>query len=95
MKTITILGSTGSIGTQAIDVCEKLNIKILGLAARNNVELLAQQVIKFLPNIVCIFDEEKVSELKQKIGNIDVEVVTGIDGLCKFAAKEKAKILLN
>lgn len=95
MKNITILGSTGSIGKQAIEVCEKLNIRILGLSAKNNVELLAQQVIKIFPKIVCVFNEDKVDELKQKIGNIDVKIVTGIEGLCEVAKINGADICLN
>lgn len=57
MKNICILGSTGSIGTQALDVCESIGYPVVGLAAKKNVALLAQQVKKYHPKKVCIFDK--------------------------------------
>lgn len=95
MKTISILGSTGSIGTQAIEVCKELNFKIDALAAKSNVDLLCQQVKELRPKKVCIFDENKLEELKRKLSNIDIEIVTGIEGLCEAASMETTDIVLN
>ncbi len=95
MKTISILGSTGSIGTQAIEVCNELGFKIDGLAANSNTTLLAAQAKALLPKKVCIFDETKYEELKQKINNINIEIVTGIDGLCEVATIDSVDIVLN
>lgn len=95
MKTISILGSTGSIGTQAIEVCKELNYHIDALAAKSNVDLLCEQVKEHHPKKVCIFDETKLEELKRKLSNIDIEIVTGIDGLCEVASMKSTDIVLN
>lgn len=95
MKTISILGSTGSIGTQAIQVCLEQGFSVCGLAANNNVDLLAEQVKLLKPHKVCIFNSEKREELKQKLDNINIEIVTGIEGLCEIASMEESDIILN
>lgn len=97
MKTISILGSTGSIGTQAIEVCEELGYKVDALAAKSNIDLLLKQIIKLKPKKVCIYDETKFKELKYKLDNIDIktEVITGMDGLCEVASMESTDIVLN
>ena len=64
MKTISLIGSTGSIGEQTLDVCRKHNIKIKALAAGSSVKRLAEQAHEFKPEYICIFDESKYSELK-------------------------------
>ena len=64
MKYISILGSTGSIGTQALEIVrEQKDIKVVALAAGSNVELLQAQIREFEPELVCVFDEEKAKEL--------------------------------
>ena len=65
MKTISIIGSTGSIGTQAIEVCDKHGLKIAALAAYSNVEKLAQQANEHKVRTVCIYCEQKLDELKK------------------------------
>ena len=67
ISSISILGSTGSIGTQALDVVSKLNIKVTALAAYSNISLLEQQVRAFKPLVAVVFSEEKAKELKLKI----------------------------
>ena len=64
MKTITLLGSTGSIGTQTIDVCRRYGIRIKALAALKNTSLLAEQAREFGAETVCIYDKNKYSEMK-------------------------------
>jgi len=95
MKKISILGSTGSIGTQAIEVCQELGYKIDGISANTNTTLLAQQAKCLSPKMVCIFDSTRVEELKHKINNINIEVVSGIDGLCRLAELSGVDIVLN
>lgn len=95
MKRVAILGSTGSIGTQALKVAEKHGMQITALAAHSQVQLLAEQAKKFRPNCVCIYDETKFSELKQLLAGEKIEILTGMDGLCHIAAAKEADILLN
>lgn len=98
IKNVSILGSTGSIGTQALEVISSLGYSVCGLSAYQNTQLLAEQIQKFLPKIVCIYDENKLLELKSRLDNIiveGIEFVTGIEGLCKVASCPQADIVLN
>jgi 1-deoxy-D-xylulose-5-phosphate reductoisomerase len=94
-KCISILGSTGSIGTQALDVAKAHDMKIHALAANRNVDLLEKQTREYRPKTVCIFAEEKYKELKERLSDLDVQVLCGMDGLCEIAADRHADILLN
>lgn len=94
-KTLCILGSTGSIGTQALEVCQAHNFSVCGLAAYHNVKLLAEQARKFHPKKLCIFLEEKYAELKTLTADLKVEIVTGMDGLMELAVMAEADIILN
>ncbi len=86
-KNISILGSTGSIGTQSLDIVEKSpDINVLGLSANNNIELLELQARKFNPKVVCVYDEKKAAELKIKLADTSVRVLGGNDGLCEVAS---------
>ncbi|MEG2596873.1 MAG: 1-deoxy-D-xylulose-5-phosphate reductoisomerase [Oscillospiraceae bacterium] len=95
MKKMVILGSTGSIGTQALQICATHGYSVLGLAAHSNEKLLEEQTRKFLPKIVCIFDETHYKSFKQRVSDIAVKVVTGLDGLCEVASLKEAEIVLN
>ncbi len=90
MKAITLLGSTGSIGTQTLDIVENNpdKFRIVGLAAGSNVELLAQQVRKFRPEIVALGNERKLSEFKAAIADLDYRpiVVAGAQGTIEVAS---------
>jgi len=94
-KTVSILGSTGSIGTQALEVCLQQGFQICGLAANRNVKLLAEQIRKFHPSKVCIYDENYYDELKNLVSDLPVTIVTGMDGLCEVASMEEATTVLN
>lgn len=94
-KTVSILGSTGSIGTQSLEVCEKHGFNVAGLSANNNTDLLEQQTRKFRPEYVCIYNEEKYTELKKRLSDTDVKVLCGMDGLCEIASLEQNDIVLN
>lgn len=94
-KNVSILGSTGSIGTQSLEVCEKQGFNIVALAAHSSFKLLSEQVRKFKPEYVCIYNEEKYTELKDNLADTDVEILCGMEGLCRIAALEKNDIVLN
>lgn len=94
-KTISVLGSTGSIGTQALEVAEKHDFKISALAAHSSTGLLEQQVRKFRPETVCIYNEDKYSELKEKLSDMPVKILCGMEGLCEIAEMEQTGIVLN
>ena len=95
-KNISILGSTGSIGTQCLEIVDDNDdLNVVALSAGSNVELLAEQAQKYKPEIVCIFDEEKVDSLKEKLSETEVKVVSGMDGLIEIATVESANIVLT
>jgi len=99
MKAVTILGCTGSIGTQALDVVRHNSdrFKVVGLSAAGaNLELLAGQIREFLPPAVAIADEEAASDVKQKIGAVPgVEIVEGPDATERLAGETEADVVLN
>jgi 1-deoxy-D-xylulose-5-phosphate reductoisomerase len=81
MKTISIIGSTGSIGTQVLDVAARMpdKVRVAALAAHRNVRLLAEQAIRFQPELVCIGDENLLAELRELIVGKDIEVMAGAE----------------
>ena len=96
MKTISVLGSTGSIGTQTLEVVRNnQDIKVAALAAGSNAEKLAEQIREFSPRIACIYDETKVAELRLLTGDLDVQIVSGMDGLIQAAAIPEAEIVVT
>ena len=96
MKKIAILGSTGSIGTQTLEVVrENKDIEVLGLAAGNNIKLLEEQIREFRPKLVAVWKEEKAKELRENIKDLDVKVVSGMDGLIEIAVMEESEILVT
>lgn len=86
MKEIVLLGSTGSIGTQVLDVARLHNIKIKALSANSNVNLLADQAREYSPSFICIGDEDKYDELKRLIDDRRIKILCGKDGLCELAS---------
>lgn len=94
MKTISILGSTGSIGTQAIEITKMHNIKVVALSANSNVKLLASQAIDLRVECVCIYDETKRDELSELLAGFPIKILTGRVGLCEIATM-KVDIMLN
>jgi 1-deoxy-D-xylulose-5-phosphate reductoisomerase len=94
-KTITLLGSTGSIGGQTLEVCGKHNVKILGLAARGDAALLARQASEFRAEYACIYDDGKYLELKEMLAGQKTKILCGMDGLCELASRPGADILVN
>lgn len=96
MKKIAILGSTGSIGTQTLEVVrENKDIEVLGLAAGNNIQLLEKQIREFRPRMAAVWTKEKAAELRVKISDLDVTVLSGMDGLLEIATMEQSEILVT
>ena len=98
MKTISILGSTGSIGTQTLDVVRtNQDIKVEALAAGRNISLLLEQIKEFHPRLVCVYEPEKAKELEEiiKKEQLQVEVTTGMDGLLACATVSGAEIVVT
>ncbi len=95
VKNISILGSTGSIGTQTLDVVDKLGLKVSALTASVNIKLLEQQVRKYKPVLAVVFDEEKAKQFKQNIADTSTKVLSGMDGLIAAAQIEQADLVVN
>lgn len=94
MKELILLGSTGSIGTQALDVMRQNGWRVTALAAGRNVELLEQQAREFHPQIVAVFDEKAADDLKIRLKDTSVRVLSGVDGVCE-AAQGQGELVLN
>ena len=96
MKKIAILGSTGSIGTQTLEVVrENKDIEVLGLAAGSNVKLLEEQIREFHPKKVAVWTNEKAQELRTMVADLDVEILSGMEGLLEIAVMEETEILVT
>ena len=95
MKRVSVLGSTGSIGLQSMDVARKHGLDIQALAANSNYEKLAEQAREFSPEMVCIFDDKYYSALKSELADTNIKVLCGMEGLCEIAADKGNDILLN
>lgn len=93
MKSIVILGSTGSIGTQALEVARRDGYNVIGLAAGNNAKLLEAQAREFRPCAVAMFDETAAGDLKLRLSDTDIKVLSGIDGVCELAAMQCDTVL--
>lgn len=94
-KHLSILGSTGSIGTQALEVVEKCGCSVDSLSAHRNTVLLEQQARQFLPRYVVIADEGYYSDIKTRLRDTNIRILTGMDGLCEAASLPETNIVLN
>ncbi len=96
MKKIAILGSTGSIGTQTLEVVENnRDIQVTALAAGSNTTLLEEQIRKFHPALVCVWDEKRAGELKASVRDLSVRVVSGMEGLLEVATQPQSELLVT
>lgn len=96
MKNISVLGSTGSIGTQTLDVVRANgDIHICSLAAGSNIKLLEQQIREFHPSVVSVWEEEKAKELALNVADCSVRIVSGMEGLIEAATVEQAEIVVT
>lgn len=96
MKKIAVLGSTGSIGTQTLEVVrENGDIEVSGLAAGSNISLLEEQIREFHPRLAAVWSEEKACELRTRIADTDTKVVSGMDGLIEVSVMEEIQVLVT
>lgn len=96
MKTIAILGSTGSIGTQTLEVVRANgDIRVAAIAAGRNIDLLERQIREFKPRLCGVWDEEKAKELAVRVGDTDTRIVVGMDGLLEIASMDGYEILVT
>ena len=96
MKKIAILGSTGSIGTQTLDIVrEQGDIEVVAMAAGGNIELLEKQIREFMPKLVSVWDEKKAAELRTKTADLQVEIRCGMEGLLEVATIAESEILVT
>ncbi len=93
---VSILGSTGSIGTQTLEVIRNNgDIQVTALAAGSNIELLEKQIREFKPSLACVWDVEKARQLKVAVADLPVKVVSGMEGLLEAACEKKAGIVVT
>lgn len=96
MKHVAIIGSTGSIGTQTLEIARwNQDIKICALSAGRNIDLLEKQAREFRPEIVGLWDEKLADELKDRLKDMDIRVVSGMDGLIEIAEYKTSDILVT
>ena len=96
MKKLSVLGSTGSIGTQALEVVRNNgDIQVTALAAGTNISLLEKQIREFQPSLACVWDPGKARELKTAVADLPVRVVSGMEGLLETATEPESEIVLT
>ena len=96
MKKIAILGSTGSIGTQTLEVVrENKDIEVLGLAAGNNIKLLERQIREFHPKMAAVWSKERAKELRENVKDLNIKIVSGMEGLIELSVMEESEILVT
>ena len=96
VKNIAIIGSTGSIGTQTLDIVrENKDLKVVAISAGSNIDLLEKQAREFEPDIVGIWDEDKAKQLRVALSDVNIRVVSGMDGLIEIATYDKSEILVT
>ncbi|MGN0468811.1 MAG: 1-deoxy-D-xylulose-5-phosphate reductoisomerase [Acutalibacteraceae bacterium] len=92
---ISILGSTGSIGTQSLDVCEKQGYEVVALTANSNVDIIENQIRKYKPAFAAMADEKAAKELKERVSDTNTKVLCGKEGVCECAEAKDADTVLN
>lgn len=93
---ITIIGSTGSIGTQTLEVADSCkNIRVWGLSSNSNIDLLEKQIRKYKPKVACVVNEEKARELKVKVADTDVKIIGGKEGLSEVTTVPEADTVVT
>lgn len=94
-RTLSILGSTGSIGTQTLDVVRGLDLQVCALAANSNINILEDQIREFKPQLAAVFNVDAAKKLRIAVADTSVKVVAGMDGLCEAAVMSNADLVLN
>lgn len=94
-RTIALLGSTGSIGRQTLEVARELNLKVAALTANSSVELMERQAREFSPRLVVLYDETAAKELRLRLSDTNIEVMSGMEGLLSAAGVEEADTVVT
>ncbi len=94
-KNLSILGSTGSIGTQSLETARKCGYSVSALSAYSNVDLIEEQIREFKPQLAALVDEDAAKELKNRVADMDVKILSGIEGVCECARVESADTVIN
>lgn len=92
---ISVLGSTGSIGTQALQVAKNLGISVAAISANKSITLLEEQARIFNPKLVAVYDKDAAEVLRERLRDLSIRVVSGMDGLCEVACIDEADLVLN
>lgn len=97
MRKIAILGSTGSIGTQTLEVVRNYSedLQVTALAANSNINLLEKQIREFHPELVAVWKEENAAKLRTMVADLSVRIVSGMDGLLEVAVQPQSDILVT
>ena len=96
MKKVAVLGSTGSIGTQTLEVARyNGDLQIVSLAAGSNIKKLEEQIREFRPLVAAVWEEEKAKELRERVKDLGVRVVSGMDGLVEVCTVPEAEIVVT
>ena len=94
MQSISLIGSTGSIGTQTLDVARNHSIRVTALSAHSNARLLAEQCREFKPRVACI-GEEKYQEFKLLVNDLDIKILCGDEGVVEIASEDESNTIVN
>ena len=94
-KAISLLGSTGSIGRQTLDVCAELGIRVEALTAHSNIDLLEQQTRQWMPRLVVLYEETAAEEFRNRISDLPIQVLSGVDGLIAAASLEESDTVVT
>lgn len=94
-KNLSILGSTGSIGTQSLEIAEKCGYSVSALSAYSNVDIIEEQIRKFKPLVAALVDEKAAAELKLRTADTNTKILSGLEGVCECAAVEQADTVIN
>ena len=96
MKRIAILGSTGSIGTQTLEIVRSNpDLEVVGLAAGTNVDRMEEQIREFRPEAVCMWKEEAAADLRVRVADLDVRILSGMEGLLEIASMPRSQVLVT
>ena len=94
-KKVAVLGSTGSVGTQVLDICDRLGADVVYIAAHSNVKLLEEQIRRFSPKICAATDEKSAAALKTAVSDTNTKIVSGYDNMCSSVAETDCDIVYN
>ena len=94
-KNLSILGSTGSIGTQSLEIAEKCGYSVSALSAYSNVDIIEEQIRKFKPLVAALVDEKAAAELNLRVADTNTKILSGLEGVCECAGVQQADTVIN